>query len=161
MSKRSPPVSCIPHPSSFIPFKCSRHAVNLKHERDVGDLAALLLTQQVEEYGGGGAVAVPDVARRHALAQMEARGLGRRRAVEDLHFVFGGEVFRVHLFTRAPCDRLLVLLRQRVAPVEEQFAYATLVGRLKDFEAVSASLLQLLALDFRELRQVSHSPLVL
>src|SRR5205085_11157960 len=58
-------------------------------------------------------------------------------------------------------ERLLVLLRQRVAPVEEQFAYATLVGRLKDFEAVCASLLELLALDFRELRQVSHSPFVL
>src|SRR5205823_71028 len=55
----------------------------------------------------------------------------------------------------------LVFLRQRVAPVEKQFAYATLVGRLKDFEAVGPPLLQLLALNFRELRQVSHSPLVL
>src|SRR5205085_11026108 len=106
-------------------------------------------------------VAVPDVAWRHALAQMEARGLRRRGRVEELHFVFGGEVFRVHPFYSCSSERLLVLLRQRVAPVEEQLAYAPLVGRLKDFEAVCASLLQLLALDFRELRQVSHSPLVL
>src|SRR5205085_4676417 len=49
---------------------------------------------------------------------------------------------------------LLVLLRQRVAPVAEQLAYAPLVGRLQDVEAVGAALHQLLALDFVEDGQV-------
>src|SRR5437016_5927015 len=111
-------------------LKSSGHAVNLKHERDVCDLAALLLPQEVEEDGGGGAVAVPDVARGHALAERVAGGLGGCRRVEDLHFVPGGEVFRVHPFARAPYGGLLVFLRQRVAPVAEEFAYAPLVGRL-------------------------------
>src|ERR1043165_3268490 len=91
------------HPSAFIlSFECSRYAVNLEDERDVGDFAALALADEVEKYGGGGAVAVPDVARRHALAERVAGGLGGCGRVEDLHFVLGGEVFRVHPFTLAP-----------------------------------------------------------
>src|ERR1043165_2648179 len=95
------------HPSAFIlSFECSRHAVNLEDERDVGDFAALALADEVEEDGGGGAVAVPDVALRHALAERVACGLGCRGRVEDLHFVLGGEVFRVHPFTLAPYGKL-------------------------------------------------------
>src|SRR5205823_5212436 len=56
---------------------------------------------------------------------------------------------------------LLVLLRQRVAPVAEQLADAPLVGRLQDVEAVGAALHQLLALDFGEDGQVTRRPLVL
>src|SRR5438105_13183668 len=68
-------------------LKSSGHAVNLKHERDVCDLAALLLPQEVEEDGGGGAVAVPDVARCNALAESVACCLcGCWRHV-DLNFV--------------------------------------------------------------------------
>src|SRR5919107_2815453 len=59
------------------------------------------------------------------------------------------------------CISLLVLLRQRVAPVAEDLAEAPLVGRLEDLEAVGAALRELLALDLGELRQVARRPLVL
>src|ERR1051326_296925 len=56
------------------------------------------------------------------------------------------------LFAPSP-GGLLVFLRQRVAPVAEDFADAALVGRLQDFQPVGAALLKLLALHVRELRQ--------
>src|SRR3712207_772217 len=59
------------------------------------------------------------------------------------------------------CISLLVLLRQRVAPVAEDFADAPLVRRLEDFEAVGAALRELFLLHLRELRQVARRPLVL
>src|ERR1700749_2540318 len=90
-------LSFILPPSSFIlSLECSRHGARFEDERDFGDFAALTLADEVEEYGRGRAVAVPGVARAHALAERVARGLGGRGAVEDLHFIFCGEVFRVH-----------------------------------------------------------------
>src|ERR1044072_4249906 len=78
------------HHSSFrihhFLFECSRDGARFEHERDFGDFAALTLADEVEEYGRGRAVAVPDVARAHALAERVASGLGGRGAVEDLHF---------------------------------------------------------------------------
>src|SRR3954466_9008933 len=82
---------------SSLLFECSRHGARFENECDVRDFAALTLSQKVEENRGGRAVAVPEVARAHALAELEPGGLRGRGAVEDLHFVFGCEVFRVHL----------------------------------------------------------------
>src|SRR3954469_7674568 len=80
----------------------SRDRVDFEDEGDLGDFAPFSLAEKVEEDGGGGGVSVPDVARAHALAESEAGGLGGRGGVEDLHVVFGGEVFRVHDVACAP-----------------------------------------------------------
>src|SRR4051812_28713455 len=83
------------HPSAFIlSFECSRDGARFEDECDVGDFAALTFAYEVEENRGGRAVAVPEVARTHALAELKPGGLRGRGAVEDLHFVFCREVFR-------------------------------------------------------------------
>src|SRR5215207_1542288 len=58
-------------------------------------------------------------------------------------------------------EALLVLLRQRVAPVAEDFAYAALVWRLQDFEPVAATLRELFLLHFVEDGKVARRPGVL